>query len=85
MPGPERTYNDAVTEARQRLVQGGLTAEVVQRIRQALAESLIRLVGEAEGERLMPQRLENLRESLDAALQQYRDQAVGAGGGRRHR
>jgi hypothetical protein len=76
MADPERTYNEAVTEARQRLVQGGLTAEVVQRIRQALAESLIRLVGEAEAERLTPQRLENLRQSLDAALQQYRDQAV---------
>jgi hypothetical protein len=76
MPDPERTYNEAVTEARQRLVQGGLTAEVVQRIRQALAESLIRLVGDAEAERLTPQRLESLRESLDAALQQYRDQAV---------
>ncbi len=76
MPDPERTYNEAVTEARERLVQGGLTAEVVQRIRQALAESLIRLVGDAEAERLTPQRLESLRESLDAALQQYRDQAV---------
>ncbi len=76
MPDPGRTYNEAVTEARERLVQSGLTAEVVQRIREALAESLIRLVGDAEAERLTTRRLENLRQSLDAALQQYRDQAV---------
>jgi len=76
MPDPQPTYNEAVAEARQRLVQGGLTAEVVQRIRQALAESLIRLVDEAEAGRLTPDRLESLRQSLDAALQQYRDRAV---------
>lgn len=76
MPNPQRTYNDAVVEARQRLVQGGLTAEVVQRIREALAESLIRLANEAEAERLTADRLENLRQSLDRALQSYRDRAV---------
>lgn len=76
MTDPGTTYREQVAQARQRLVQGGLTAEVVQRIRQVLAESLIRLVGDAEAERLTPQRLENLRENLDASLQQYRDQAV---------
>jgi CRISPR/Cas system-associated endoribonuclease Cas2 len=76
MPDPERTYNEAVAEARQRLVQGGLTAEVVQNIREALARSLLRLQNEAEAGRLTPERLENLRQSLDRALQQYRDEAV---------
>jgi len=49
---------------------------VVQRIREALAESLVRLVDEAEAGRLTEERLEALRESLDTALQDYRDQAV---------
>ena len=76
MADPERTYNEALAEARQRLVEGGLTAEVVQRIREALAESLVRLVNEAGAGRLTEERLEALRESLDTALQDYRDQAV---------
>jgi hypothetical protein len=76
MPDPQPTYNEAIAEARSHLVQGGLAAEVLARIREALARALVDLqVGLDEGT-LAEDRGEALRASIDAALRRFRDRAV---------
>jgi len=76
MADHQRTYNEAVAEARQRLVQGGLAADVVQQVREALARMIIDMQADVEDDTLTATRAEALRRSLDAALQRFRDRAV---------
>ena len=76
MADPQRTYNEAVAQARQRLIQGGLAAKVVQQMREAIVRMLIDFQQDVEDGTLTAERADNLRQSLDAALQRFRDRAV---------
>lgn len=76
MPPPEKTYQEAVAEARARLVQGGLVAQVVGQVREALARALVEVQQDAVDGPLTSERAVELRQSLDASLQRFRNRAV---------
>jgi hypothetical protein len=77
MPDPQPTYREAVAQTREEVLgAGGLQAAVVAEMRRALAQMLVDLQAEVEAGTVTPERAAALRESIDRALQRYRNQAV---------
>lgn len=77
MPDPQPTYREAVAQAREEVLgSAGLQAAVVAEMRRALAQMLVDLQADVEAGTVTPERATRLRESIDQALQRYRDQAV---------
>jgi hypothetical protein len=74
---PAEDYREAVAKTRAEVVgQEGVQAQTVAEMRRALAAMLADLQSDIEAGTLTPERAQRLRESIDAALQRFRDRAV---------
>jgi len=70
-------YTEALAEARARIVGGGgLGQRTAAELRRALAQMLVDLQADVDAGEVTPDRAEGLRESIDRALQRFRDRAV---------
>lgn len=77
MPDPQPTYRESIAETRAEVFgDSGVQAAVVAGMRRALAQMLVDLQADVEAGTVTPERAAALRESIDQALQRYRDQAV---------
>jgi hypothetical protein len=71
------SYTDALAEARARIVgEGGLGRRTAAEMRRVLAQMLVDLNRDVEEGQVTSARAAALRESIDQALQRFRDQAV---------